>query len=433
MDGSNQKDKKPIGIARRDFMKAGGALGLATFGASFPAPFVHAARPIKVGYVSPRTGPLAFFADSDDFNIGLFKKAFTQGIKIDGKAVPVEFIYKDSQSNSNRCAEVTADLILKDGVDIVIASSTPTTTNPVADQCEINGVPCLTAGTPWQPYFFGRGGDPKKPFNWTYHYFWGLEDLIASHTNLWSLIPTERNVGALWPNDDDGNAFGSDKIGFPPALATKGYKLFDKGRYQTPSDDFSSYIIDFKAKGVDIVTGVMPPPDFANFWSQAGQQGFKPKIVTMPKASEFPATIGAFGDRAEGLSVELAWSPWHPFNSSITGAAGVQIAKDFTAETNLPWNFELAFRHSLLELVVDVMKRAGGPGKPEAIRDAIKTLNQSTLVGPINFSKGPVANVCKTPLVSGQWQRRGKGFDILVVENSLAPEVPLQSQLQPIK
>lgn len=433
MSSENDNGNSFSSISRRNFLKAGGALGVASLGVSLPAPFVHAARPIKIGYVSPRTGPLAFFADSDDFNLNIFKKAFAQGLKIDGKTIPVEFIYKDSQSNSNRAAEVTADLILQGGVDIVLASSTPTTTNPVADQCEINGVPCLTTGTPWQPYFFGRGGDPKKPFNWTYHYFWGLEDLIASHTNLWSLIDTNKVVGALWPNDDDGNAFGSKTLGFPPALTKTGYSLYDKGRYQTPADDFSSYLIDFKGKGVEIVTGVMPPPDFANFWSQAGQQGFKPKIVTMPKATEFHASIGAFGDRAEGLSSQVAWSAGHPFNSSITGASGVQIAKDFTAETNRPWNFELAFRHSLLELVVDVMTRAGGPGKPEAIRDAIKTINHSSLVGHIDFSKGPVANVAKTPLVSGQWQRHGKGFELLVVENSLAPNIALQSKLVPIK
>ena len=33
----------------------------------------------------------------------------------------------------------------------------------------------------------------------------------------------------------------------------------------------------------------MIPPDFATFWSQAAQQGFKPKIVTIGKALLFPS------------------------------------------------------------------------------------------------------------------------------------------------
>ena len=49
----------------------------------------------------------------------------------------------------------------------------------MADQAEVNEVPCITTNCPWQPYFFGRKGDPAKGFTWTYHFFWGLEDVIA--------------------------------------------------------------------------------------------------------------------------------------------------------------------------------------------------------------------------------------------------------------
>lgn len=67
-----------------------------------------------------------------------------------------------------------------------------------------------------------------------------------------------------------------------------GYKLVDPGRYQNMSDDFSAQISAFKQAGVEIVSGVMIPPDFTTFWTQAAQQGFKPKVVNVAKASEFP-------------------------------------------------------------------------------------------------------------------------------------------------
>ena len=91
----------------------------------------------------------------------------------------MEIISKDSQSSGNRAAEVASELILGDKVDLIVASSTPDTTNPVADQAEVNEVPCITTNCPWQPYFFGRKGDPAKGFTWTYHFFWGLEDVIG--------------------------------------------------------------------------------------------------------------------------------------------------------------------------------------------------------------------------------------------------------------
>ena len=41
-----------------------------------------------------------------------------------------------------RASEVAAQLINNDKVDIMVASSTSDTVNPVSDQCEVNGVPC---------------------------------------------------------------------------------------------------------------------------------------------------------------------------------------------------------------------------------------------------------------------------------------------------
>ena len=53
----------------------------------------------------------------------------------------------------------------------------------------------------------------------------------------------------------------------------------------------------------------MIPPDFATFWSQAAQQGFKPKIVTIGKALLFPSVIASLGARGNGLSSEIWWTP----------------------------------------------------------------------------------------------------------------------------
>lgn len=415
---------------RRTLLKSGAAAAVA----SLAAPWVRAAGSdtFKIGYVSPQTGPLAAFAEPDAFTLEQVRKAVAGGIVSGGKRFAVEIIYKDSQSNPNRAGAAAAELILRDKVDLVIASATPATTNPVADQCELNGVPCITNDAPWQPYFFGRKGDPKVGFEWTYHYFWGLEDIIAAFTGLWGKIPTSKAVGGLWPNDEDGNAWGDAKMGFPPALAAKGFKVVDRGRFQSPINNFSSFISAFKSAGVDIVTGVVPPPDFANFWNQAGQQGFQPKIVTVAKATEFPASIAAFGERANGLTVELMWSPAHPFKSSLTGQSARQLADAYMAASGKPWTMPLGFKHSLFELALDVLKRAGAKD-PAAVRDAIRGTRLDTVVGTVDFRKGPVPNVAKTPLVAGQWQKRGKGLELLIVDNSQAPNIPVQAELLPIK
>jgi len=227
-------DDHSIDGARRHFVKlaAGGALVAAS---PMFARIANAAgtRTLKIGYVSPQTGPLAPFGEADRFIIEQMQTALKAGISINGKQYPVAIVVKDSQSNPNRAGEVANDLILKDKVDIMLVSGTPETANPVSDACEINEMPCVSTVVPWQPWFFGRKGDPKKGFRFTYHFFWGLEDVIAVYTGMWQSVQTNKSVGGLFPNDGDGNAWGDSKLGFPPVLAQKGFTLKDPGRFQS--------------------------------------------------------------------------------------------------------------------------------------------------------------------------------------------------------
>ena len=410
---------------------------LAGIGASVDAPAIlrhsraYAANPvIKVGHVSPRTGPLAGFAEADDYVLSGVADIFKAGLANNGKTYTVEVISKDSQSNPNRAAEVAADLILGEKVDIIVAAATPDTTNPVADQAEVNEVPCITTNCPWQPYFFGRRGDPAKGFDYTYHFFWGLEDVIAAFLDLWDGSGVGKTVAGIFPNDADGNAWGDKELGLPKPLAAAGYNLVDPGRYQPLTDDFSSQIAAYKAAGCEIVTGNMIPPDFATFWAQCAQQGFKPKVVTIGKALLFPSVIESLGDRGDGLTSEIWWTPGHPFSSSLTKASARQLADGYTAATGRPWTQPIGFQHALFEVTADVIRRAGDLGDKAAILEAIRTTDLATIVGPVNWAKGPVKNVTKTPLVAGQWQKGEKGFELVVTANAHAPEIPKTGELK---
>ena len=85
-------------FTRRKFLQttaAGGAV-LATSGLAAPAIAQSAA--VKLGYVSPQTGPLAGFGEADKFVIDSFL-ATTKKMGLN-----YEVIVKDSQSNPNRAA-----------------------------------------------------------------------------------------------------------------------------------------------------------------------------------------------------------------------------------------------------------------------------------------------------------------------------------------
>jgi branched-chain amino acid transport system substrate-binding protein len=413
-----------------------GASALAAAAALWHPRTARAATTIKIGYVTPKTGPLAPFAEADDFILGGVREALKPGVKVGGKTYQVEIVAKDSQSNPNRAADVTSELILSEKVSLVVVSSTPETTNPVSDQCEVNEVPCISTVAPWQPWFFTRGGDPKKGFEYTWHFFWGLEDVIGVFTDMWGQLPTNKVVGGLFPNDGDGNAWGDPKRGFPPVLAEKGYKLADPGRYQDLTDNFTAQINAFKGAGCEIVTGVVIPPDFTTFWTQARQQGFRPKIASVGKALLFPVAVEALGDAANNLSSEIWWSPAHPFKSSLTGISAADLARTYTAATKKQWTQPIGFAHALFEVATDALKRSSDPTDRASINEAVAATKLDTIVGHIEWSGKPVKNVAKTPLVGGQWRLAESGgpfkYDLVITSNSLAPQVPAAGKMQPI-
>lgn len=423
-------------LTRRHLLKSTAATGLTLAAGGLAAPAIARGAKIKLGYVSPQSGPLAAFAEADKFIL--------DGFTGTEAGANFEVIVKDSQSNPNRAAEVAKELIIDDEIDLMLVASTPETTNPVATTCENEEVPVISTVAPWQPWFIGQQGNPGDPgswqdFNYAYHFFWGLEDVISVFTAMWGQLDTNKSVGGLFPNDGDGNAWGDPNVGFPPVLGELGYGLTDPGRYQNLTDDFSAQINAFKKNQVEIVTGVVIPPDFTTFWTQAKQQGFVPKAASIGKAILFPRAVEALGDAGHNLSSEVWWSPNHPFASSLTGQTAGEVAAGFTAATGKQWTQPIGFVHALFELAANVMGRVEDAGDPDEVSDAIAATNLATVVGPVAWNGAglpPFAarNVAKTPLVGGQWRRKDDGsYDLVIVDNSTAPEVPTAGTMEAIR
>ena len=110
-------------------------------------------------------------------------------------------------------------------------------------------MPCISTVAPWQSWFFGRGATPKTKYKWTYHFFWGLEDIEAGLSSIWSAVPNNKNIGGLWPNDSDGDAFASEP-GIPRVRKPLGYSIMDPGRYADLTTDFTAQIAAFVTAAV---------------------------------------------------------------------------------------------------------------------------------------------------------------------------------------
>lgn len=397
-------------------------------------------REIKVGFVSPLTGPIALFGVPDQYCAARWKEAVAKGLVCgDGVNHPVTILVRDSQSDSNRAAQVGGDLITNDKVDVIMAASTNDTVTPVAGQAEALGCPMFSNDAPWQAYYLGRK-PPPEGFKWTWHAFWGLEDVEGTFTSMWASVQTNKKVAGMWPNDADGNAWADPKIGFPGVIPALGYTVVYAGGYQNGTEDFTAVITDIKKAGVEILTGVPIPPDFPVMWNQMLQQGFKPPVATVGRALLFPLGMQAIGPTGYGLSSEVWWTPRHPFKSSLTGETCQQFADDFETRTGLQWTQPL-LHYGVFEVVVDSLKRCQNVDDKEAIVKAISSTKLETIGGPIDFtapvdpnSLHPVPNVYRTPLVGGQWVK-GTGkwpFELVIVDNKQGPMIATEAKLQPI-
>ncbi|QQM32987.1 ABC transporter substrate-binding protein (plasmid) [Martelella lutilitoris] len=409
---------KLIRPTRRGVLRGMGA-GLAASVLGSPAVLrAQTAGKIRMGYITPETGPLGLFGETDGYTVQKIREALGGRLQsANGDVYELEILERDSQSNPNKAAEIAGDLILNDEVHLLVPASTTDTILPAMEQAELYETPSISAGAPWQAVIMPRGGGE---FDWTYHFFWGLDEALNTFVGLWNGLETNRKVGMLFPQNIDGETWGNEEYGLPVPTRAAGYEVTIPGYFQPRTNDFSAQISTFKQAGCDIIGGITYPDDLKTFVTQCNQQGFKPKAVTVAAALLFPGSVEAMGPLGNGMTTEVWWTPAFPFKSSITGQTSREIADQWESEQNRQWTQPLGYSHSVLEVAIDVLKRSADPLDREANREALAATDLDTVVGHINFSGQPHKNVCTTPIFGGQWVKGEKWpYDLKIVDNSV--------------
>ncbi|NKJ79851.1 ABC transporter substrate-binding protein [Rhizobium leguminosarum] len=420
-------------LSRRSFI-ASTVAGGAALALSRRTAFAQSGYTLKVGFISPRTGPLGGFGETDGYVLELARKALANGLQAGGKTWKVDILDQDTQSDPSRAGQLAKDLINNQAIDLMLAVSTPETINPVADACEAAGIPCLSTVMPWEAWYFGRGAKPgaPSPFKWTYHFGFGVEEFHKAYVSQWNLIETNKKVGVMYPNDADGNAI---RTHLAPALAKAGFTIVDPGAYETGTTDFTAQIALFRQEGVEIFNSFPIPPDFAAFWRQAAQQGLTQqiKICQIAKTGLFPSDIEALGDLGLNIGSAAYWHKAFPYKSTLTGVSGTELADGYETASGKQWTQQLGASLALLDAGFDALKASTDVKSKEAVAEAISTLKTTTIAGKVDFTSGPVANVSPGPIIGTQWVKAAEGskfaLDYVVTENATDPNVPVGAKL----
>ena len=388
---------------------------------------------ITIGFVSPLTGDLAGFAVSDKFIVDTIRKTpqFGNGLKLGGKTYDIEIVIADSQSSTNRASQVAKQLINQNNVDMVLVTSTPEVTNPVASVCESEHVPCVSTVVPWESWYFGRGAKKGTTFKYTTMFFFGVDEFGECFIPMWNRVPNDKTVAGMFPNDADGNAF---RAGWPPLCKPAGYTLVDGGAYADGTTDYTSMITKFKDQKCDIYVNGPLPPDFNVFWKQAAQQGYKPKLATVAKVLLFPADVVALGNLVTNIATDAWWTPSWPGKSSLDGTTPKQLADTFTQSTGKQWLQTLGSTYALFEVAYQAFKNVDDPHDHEQVAGQLRGMKISTMDGDLDFTKGPVPGVAIIKPAGVQWKKATTGkfpFELVVVDNSANKSVPVAGKLEP--
>ncbi|HEX7382555.1 MAG TPA: ABC transporter substrate-binding protein [Nevskiaceae bacterium] len=440
-------ESQPRSMTRRKLLVGSAIAGAAAVAGFAPRLFAAEAgghvtggtdlsREIRLGYITPRSGSLGQFGQTDPYMLELVRKLFAGGVVLGGEKYDIKILDRDSQSSASRATQLADELITKHKVHLMLSTPGAQTVNPISDVFEAAHVPSIGTDCPLESFFFGRGGKvgSSNGFAWTFDYSPDNAQFGAVYIAMWNGMKTNRKVGVMYPNDADGAAFRDH---LAPILEKGGYKIIDPGPYQDGTTDYATQIGLFNREDCQIFNSIPLPADFNAMWRQAAELHYAQKVIVAQIAKDclFATQVTPLGRLGYNLATATLWTPAFPYTSPLTGLTPRQYADGYEKASGKQWTQQMGASLSLFEVAKAVLERAKDPTDHAAIRDVVPTLKMTTTIGPMDFTKGPYPSTATTPQIGGQWVKAPASskfpLDLLIVNNDQDRKVPLQRKLQP--
>lgn len=377
---------------------------------------------VVIGRVVPATGVLSTFGIGTPYVEESAIQAINDqgGVILDGKRCSLRLICKDSAS-SVKGAEIAAEELIEEGIDIMIVSNTADTVSPVSMVCEREGISCISVDAPASAWAMGG------PYSNSWHTFFDNEREMLCFYEAWESIETNKVIGLMTANDSEGIEVSTFVHDFASA---KGYTIVDAGAYYIGERDFSEYINTFSEADCDIILGVMVTDDFNRFWTQLSDSGYSPKMCTVAKACLFENDISELQELGDGLITEVWWNADFPYISSITGMTSSELASDYLKNCQPELDeapVTVGYKYANIEILYDILKRAGTLDLDTINRVAAET-ELDTIIGHVSFNEKHISIMS---CVAGQWILDDNGkYHREIVGNYLIPSVEKTAEIK---
>ena len=259
-------------------------------------------------------------------------------------------------------------------------------------------------------------------------FFFGLNEFAGCFVPMWDRMNTNKVVAEMYPNDPDGGAFRQ----LPRPHRQVRLQVARRRRLRRRHHRLHRHDLEVQ-EGRRAALLERPASARLQHLLEAGrQQGFKPKLATVAKVLLFPADVAALDTLVNNIATDCWWSPYHPYKSSLTGETAKQLADGFEKASGQQWLQSLGSVHSLFEIAQKALTAVADPHNHTAVAAQLKTLKYTGISGPLDWTKGPVPGVAIQQPVGVQWKKGTKyPYSMVVVDNSLNKDVPLNGTLEP--
>ncbi len=172
-------------------------------------------------------------------------------------------------------------------------------------------------------------------------------------------------------------------------------------------------------------------------WTQALQQGFKPKLATVAKVLLFPHRRLRDGLKVYNIATDAWWVPELPWHSSLTGQTCTELAAAYTSAGLGQPNQNIS-NFTLFEIAYAALSAVDNPHDKAALMAALLQVKlPEAVAGPVDYTStntktNPAPGVAITPPVGIQWQKGTKyPLEYKVVDNTLQPNAKINGDLLP--
>ena len=224
----------------------------------------------------------------------------------------------------------------------------------------------------------------------------------------------------------------------PRSSSPPGYNLDLSTAYTDGLTNYTSMISQFKSHGDDFFTNVPLPPDFATMWTQALQQGFKPKLATVAKVLLFPTDAYAMGSKVYNIATDAWWVPELPWTSSLDRGRPARTSPPPTpppawASPTRTSPTTPSSRSPTPPSARSTTRTTRPSSPPRCSRSSSPRPSPARSTTPrTNAKTNPAPGVAITPPVGIQWQKGTKyPLEAKVVDNTLQPNAKITGDLLP--